>query len=117
MLLTAGELRIDNGKLTIKNSMFSANESRVSNGGGAIYLNAGNFKIDSTSFTQNTATYQGGACLIDSASFGEILDSNFTGNRNTVSNGGGALFIKNCSPKLSGCRFLRNSTDANNHGG
>ena len=48
---------------------------------------------------------------------GFILDSNFSDNLNQEFNGGGALFIENSSPFVSGCSFTGNKTYANNYGG
>ena len=111
-----GALRMDDGNLTLSNSLLSGNESRFSNGGGGLYQNAGSFLIKQSSFLRNQATHQGGAILIMNAS-GSISDSNFTENDNTSSNGGGALFIENSSPTINSCRFIQNKTDANNYGG
>ena len=107
-----GALRLDDGNLSLNHCTFYSNESRVSNGGGAIYQNSGDFNI-SLCLNQNQSTYQGGAILIDGAE-GSISDTNFTGNLNSGSNGGGPCLLK-IVRQLCCSRFLSNTTNANNH--
>ena len=111
-----GAIRSDDSNLSVTGTLFTSNRSITSNGGGALYLNGGDFYLNSCGFHSNEATFDGGAILaVQSA--GSILDSNFSGNLNSQSNGGGAIKLEEASPLIRNCNFTNNRTLANHHGG
>jgi len=75
--------------LIITQSTLIGNTARYN--GGGIFVSQGRFTIISSTISGNTAFYQGGGILSDDYStiIGSIIDSEFSGNTATTSNGGG----------------------------
>ena len=68
-------------------------QNSTTNGAGGLSLTDSNLTVSNCSFTSNTAAFQGGAIIWEDSN-GSIVDSNFTENINTTSNGGGAIRFK-----------------------
>ena len=101
---------------TFVSCVFTDNDAGSTGSGGAAYLEDSNVSFQYCSFESNDAGFEAGAIRWD-YSTGSMIDSNFTENRNTASNGGGCLYIKDGSPSILRCRFVQNATLANNYGG
>ena len=101
-------LHTNMGTLTVINSTFESNNADF---GGAIYVSSENFKVINSNFTDNVATYLGGAihCLSDSMS---ISGCQFNGNRASKDSSGGAIFSFYANGIIEDSKFNNNRADS-----
>jgi CSLREA domain-containing protein len=84
------------------------------NGGGAIWLNAGNLTINLSTFSGNTGS-PGGAISAFSGAL-SISDSTFSGNHTQASKFGGAIFNNNVAITIAGSTFTNNTAPSGGGG-
>jgi predicted outer membrane repeat protein len=98
-----------NGQLQVSNTTFSANSAKH---GGAIYSDQGTVNVNSTSFSNNSASAQAGAIQIWTGGTATINNSSFSGNR---ANSVGAVYNLNVM-SIANSTFSSN-TATNGNGG
>jgi hypothetical protein len=101
------------GNLSIVNSKFIGNFTKVANGfsGGAVSAAAGTVTITGCEFENNNADGVGGAVVAQNTDSVTITNSKFTGNKSQAASsaGGGAMFFSNNAViAISGCQFTLN---------
>jgi hypothetical protein len=105
------------GDLTIIDSSFSDNLSKIS--GGAVAVVRGGLSISNSEFTRNLIVREagpggnGGAVAIRGGTLLNIADSDFTNNLATE---GGAISTFNTISTITGCTFTGNETDGSGGG-
>ncbi|MFP6854854.1 MAG: hypothetical protein VB980_03660, partial [Opitutales bacterium] len=82
---------------------------------GAIYASGGRLILQSTSFTSNSADFEGGAIFAENT---DLNSTNcvFSGNQNTVNNGGGAIRVDGGSLHDLNGTFTANTTASSSGG-
>ena len=103
------------GNVTIINTIFKNASSEF---GGAYMQLCGNLSLDNTNFTDNHATYNGGAVYISYVEHAEINDCTFDSNRVDVIEGyptyGGALFSDASTLVIDDSEFTNNFASEGN---
>ena len=103
------------GDVTIINSIFKNASSEF---GGAYMQLCGNLSLDNTNFTDNHATYNGGAVYISYVEHAEINDCIFDSNKVDVIEGyptyGGALFADASTLVINDSEFTNNLASEGN---
>jgi hypothetical protein len=101
--LVGGAIACINSSILIDDCIFEHNHSGL---GGAIYSFDGATQITNSSFTANSAGYDGGAIQIGMGSGWLIADCTFTDN---FARGGGAMHVWSTTGTIRACGFSENS--------
>ena len=96
-----------NGSTYIENSIFSGNSATS---GGAISHQNSELTIVNSTFTENSATENGGAVFTYNSEPFEVTDSIFS--RNNATGNGGAIYLSDASLQLSQCALTENTSSS-----
>lgn len=107
-----GIVHIDEGNVTVIDTIFSSNMARIQDGG-ALNVQKGNVSVESSIFINNRANHHGGAIYIQHGSALIISNTDFTDNA-AIAGSGGAIHCSVSSLNPSRRILLTNTTFTNN---